>query len=385
MKLNTNLKDIQSAATTCLRDARCAFGSWPNNYTVCPIYSHDPSYTFSGGGYIFMAMALLDHKIDYDQSVAEYLSSCASCLACDNTCHIIRCHEPFVSILDIVRLMRREAANRGLIPEGLARKINEEVKTRGDYGQTSLLNLLQAAPGNPGDTVIFASCAHTLTQKEALISAVKLLEKMGTPVSQFAETGCCGSTLYDLGFWEHLAPLVAANWEKMKLIKDKPLVFINPHCQEFVTHRYPEIVSDFQPVNSRHISQVLAEALQNGKLKSRKTDKIKVSYHDPCYLGRGLKIYEPPRDVLKSLAGMELIEMPRNREDSFCCGAKTLGNYVPNLAADTAKARIDEFKATGAEFLITACDYCKEAFQRVLPAGEKERVKDLVDLVNERT
>jgi len=79
------------------------------------------------------------------------------------------------------------------------------------------------------------------------------------------------------------------------------------------------------------------------------------------------------------------VEMKRNRENSFCCGARTLGNYVPNISEDTAGKRIKEFEATSADLLITACAYCKEIFQKVLPAKDRERVKDLTELVDERT
>ena len=70
---------------------------------------------------------------------------------------------------------------------------------------------------------------------------------------------------------------------------------------------------------------------------------------------------------------------------SFCCGARVLGNYVPNLSKDTAKERIKEFKATGADLLITACAYCRDNFQKVIPGKDKAKVKDLVEFVDERT
>ena len=222
-------------------------------------------------------------------------------------------------------------------------------------------------------------------QKDISEAAVRLLEKIGSPVLQFAERGCCGSTLYDFGFWEQLEPLAKANWAKMKALKDKRFVFINPHCQEFIVKRYPEILPDYSSINNQHTSQFLADAFKKGTLKSKKTDKVKVSYHDPCYLGRGLKIYDAPREVLASLDGVELVEMVRNRENSFCCGAKALGNYVPNLSKDTARERIKEFKATGADLLITACAYCKDNFQKVMPGKDKAKVKDLMEFVDERT
>ena len=168
-------------------------------------------------------------------------------------------------------------------------------------------------------------------------------------------------------------------------MKDRKFVFINPHCQEFVTRRYPEIAPDYSRINSRHFSQLLADAFKDGKLKSKSAGNVKVSYHDPCYLGRGLNIYDAPRDVLASLDGVELEEMPRNREDSFCCGARALGNYIPNLSEDTARERVREFEETGADLLITACAYCKDNFQKVMPDKDRDRVKDLAELVNERT
>ena len=77
--------------------------------------------------------------------------------------------------------------------------------------------------------------------------------------------------------------------------------------------------------------------------------------------------------------------MDRNRENSFCCGARALANYYPNMSEDTARERVAEFEATGADLLITACAYCKENFQKVMPGGKKDNVKDLIEFVDERT
>jgi Fe-S oxidoreductase len=385
MKLAATLNDVQAASSTCLRCSWCTYGPWPDNYPLCPIYWHYPSFTFSGGGYLFLALGLLENKIDFNQSVADFAFSCASCLACDTKCTVIRSHKSHLHILDAIRLLRSEAVKRGFVPEGVAKKIFNEVNKTGDYGQVSSLKLPDKINNDKADMVIFTECAHTKTQQEISGAAVKLLEKIGSPVSQFSEKGCCGSTLYDFGFWEQLEPLAKANWAKMKTFKDKRFVFINPHCQEFIVNRYPEILPEYSSINNQHISQLLTDAFQKGKLKSKKTDRVKVSYHDPCYLGRGLKIYDAPREVLSALDGVELVEMVRNRENSFCCGARVLGNYVPNLSKNTAKERIKEFKATGADLLITACAYCKDNFQKVMPEKDRGRIKDLTEFVNERT
>jgi Fe-S oxidoreductase len=385
MKLAATLNDVQAASSTCLRCSWCTYGPWPENYPLCPVYWRYPSFTFSGGGYLFLALALLENKIDFSQSVADFAYSCASCLACDTKCTVIRSHKSHLQILDAIRLLRSEAVKRGFVPEGVAKKISNEVKKTGDYGQASSLKLPDKIGGDKADTVVFAECAHTKTQKDISEATARLLEKIGSPISQFAEKGCCGSTLYDFGFWEQLEPLARANWEKMKNLKDKRFVFTNPHCQEFIVKRYPEILPDYSSIHNQHISQHLVDCFQKGKLKSKKTDNVKVSYHDSCYLGRGLRIYDAPREVLSALEGVELVEMKRNRENSFCCGARALGNYVPNLPKDTARERIKEFKATGADLLITACAYCKDNFQKVMPEKDRSRVKDLTEFVNERT
>jgi heterodisulfide reductase subunit D len=385
MKLATTLEDVRAAAARCLRDARCTYGSWPENHVLCPIYWREPSFTYSGGGYLFLILALLENRIEFDQSTADFAFSCTGCMVCDSNCQLIRCQAPYVGILDIIRLLRSEAVRRGFIPDGAAKKIYEEVKKTGDYGRSSKLELPDKISSDKADTVIFAECSHARSQEDISRAAVSLLEKIGSPVSQFAEKGCCGSTLYDFGFWEQLEPLVKANWEKMKPQLEKEFVFINPHCQEFIVNRYPEILPDYSPVSNQHISQLLADAFKNGKLKSKNTGKIKVSYHDPCYLGRGLGIYDAPRDVLAALDGVELVEMERNREDSFCCGARALGDYIPNLSEDTARERVREFEATGADLLVTACAYCKDSFQKVMSEKDRGRVKDLAELADERT
>lgn len=384
MKLATTLKDVQATASRCLRDARCTYGSWPENQVLCPIYSHEPSFTFSGGGYLFLILAILDNKIDFNQSTADFAFSCTGCMACDSNCSLIRSYPPYVGIFDIIRLLRSQAIKKGFIPDAV-KKMYDQVKETGDYGQASSLKLLDKIGSDKIDTVVFAECSHTRAQKDISESAVSLLQKIGSPVSQFIESGYCSSTLYDFGFWEQLEPVVKANWEKIKTLKDKKFVFINPHCQEFVVKRYPEILPDHSSINNQHISQLLADAFRGSKLKSKNTDKVKVSYHDPCYLGRGLKIYDAPREVLASLDGVELVEMVRNRENSFCCGAGALGHYVPNLSKDTARERIKEFKATGADLLITACAYCKDNFQKVIPGKDKAKVMDLIEFVNGRT
>ncbi len=385
MQTNITLEDVKGAASLCIKCGNCTYGAWPLNHPLCPLYYRDRCYTYSAGGLLYLVLALLNNKIDFNQSVADLAFTCAGCLACNNNCGIIRSQSPNVDPWDIIRLLRYECVKRGFVPAGRARKIHDEIEKKGHFGEPSNLKLSTRIHHDKASNVIFAECSHTQTQSEIADTVTRLLEKIGSPVTQFAEKGCCGSTLYDLGFWDRLESLIEDNWAKMKALKNKTFVFINPHCQEFVVRRYPETVPESQGLKTQHISQLLAKALKTGKLKSKKTARIKVSYHDPCYLGRGLGIYDAPREVLSALNGVELVEMERNRENSFCCGARAVGNYFHEMSEWTARERLKDFEATGADLLITACGYCKENFQKVLPEKDKSRIKDLSELVDERT
>lgn len=385
MKLDSNVREINSLAERCMRCPDCTYSGWPEHYIICPLNAKENTFTASLGGMCYLIRAVFEGNLEYSQAVADMAYTCATCTACDDHCFVLRCYRADILPSDNIRFLRAQMVKQGFIPEGRIKEIYDEVVKRGDYGQPSSLKLSDKIKGDKADTVIFAECSHTKAQNQIFESAVKLLEKIGSPVSLFSEKGCCGSTIYDLGFWEQLEPIVKANWEKMKALKDKKFVFINPHCQAFIARNYGEILSDYSSIDGRHFSQLLVDAFKGGKLKSQKTDKVKVSYHDPCYLGRRLRIYEAPREVLSSLNGVELIEMDRNRENSFCCGARALANYYPNMSEDTARERVAEFEATGADLLITACAYCKENFQKVMPGGKKDNVKDLIEFVDERT
>jgi len=387
-QLSFSLDDVRRPVSLCIKCGCCIYGDWPENPVLCPLYSYDRTFTASPGGLIYVVRALLEKHIDYSPSMAELAFTCAGCGACDVLCRVVSFPSPHVGIWDIIRLLRSQLVKRGLFPNGKTAWIYDQIRKKGDYldkGQGINLRIPKKIMDDKGSTVLFAECFHTDAQSKIFESALRLLEKIGKPISRFSDGGCCGSTLYDLGFWEQLGVLANAKWEKMKAFEDKEFIFINPHCHEFILKRYPEIIPGYNGIKSRHFSELLVNAFREGKLKSKNLSKIKISYHDPCYLGRGLGVYEPPRETLSFLSGVELVEMARNRANSLCCGARALGKYLSNFQQETAKKRLGEFRATGADLLITSCPYCKDAFQKVMGDEEGERVKDLIEFVDERT
>jgi Fe-S oxidoreductase len=135
----------------------------------------------------------------------------------------------------------------------------------------------------------------------------------------------------------------------------------------------------------RHMVEYLDQLLKDNKLKFTKKVPLKVTYHDPCHLGRHLGddgVYEPPRDVLKKIPGIELVEMERNRENAWCCGAGAgVSQANPDLALWTANERLKEAKATGAGALVTSCPWCERNFRdAVKEFGEDIEIYDIAEL-----
>ncbi|HPY36159.1 MAG TPA: (Fe-S)-binding protein, partial [Smithellaceae bacterium] len=157
------------------------------------------------------------------------------------------------------------------------------------------------------------------------------------------------------------------------------MITVSPHCLVTFKKEYGE---DYDIV---HFSELLALLIKEGKLKPKKDfGGIKVTYHDPCYLGRHSGIYDAPRDVIKALPGVELVEMKRNREQSMCCGGGGGGLWMEKIKGERlSDLRVEEALATGANVLATACPYCITMFEdsiRTLNVDDKIKVKDVTEL-----
>jgi heterodisulfide reductase subunit D len=229
-----------------------------------------------------------------------------------------------------------------------------------------------------GELLYFPGCATVYDRPEIAQSLVRILKKAGLEVATLGEEEwCCGIPELWNGNLALAKLLMEENGRRLEAAGAKTILTSCPDCYNVFHHHYPGLLGK-QPFRVVHITELLLDLLNEGRIVFQKEIKKRVTYHDPCRLGREAGIFEPPREILKRIPGIELVEMKRNRQHSWCCGGGGVVNLVyPKLSIKIAKDRVEEAKETGAEMLVTCCPLCYRQFDNRL----WEREMDLQELI----
>jgi Fe-S oxidoreductase len=191
---------------------------------------------------------------------------------------------------------------------------------------------------------------------------------------------CCGSVLFNTGQRQKAMANLKVVEEVLKAQKVRDLVALCPGCtRTFLEFYLPRRSNPIERVE--HISEMFLEHMDEFKFKPKHVRKItRATYHDPCHLGRHMGIYEPPREVLHALPGVELVEMPTTREDSYCCGSGGgVRAYNRELANTTSQMRVREALELDVEYLVTACPFCERS---LINGVELEKAKKDLKVIN---
>ena len=240
----------------------------------------------------------------------------------------------------------------------------------------------------PGDKYLFhVGCVGSYEERGQRMARnfAELLDKAGVSFGILgAEEECDGNEVYMLGEMGLFQELAKKNTQKFKELGVKKVVTLSPHAYNSMKSKYPRL-GDFEVF---HYTQLLLEMIQQGKIELSEL-KARVTYHDPCFLGRYNGVYDAPREILKSIPGIELIEMERTRENSFCCGGGS-GNFVTDLLGRSeespSRIRVREAHETSAEILVVACPSCMTMLDDAVKDDGLEgklTVKDIAELVKE--
>src|SRR4030042_761793 len=241
----------------------------------------------------------------------------------------------------------------------------------------------------PGDEyLVYCGCLVSYDEngQKMARSLVDILNASGVSFGILGEEEeCCGNEIYMLGETGLFQNLMDKNTQKFKELGVSNVITLCPHGYNTMKNLSPASGGIFKVY---HYPQILNDLLGKNRMKPSRA-KARVTYHDPCFLGRYNNIYDEPRQILQSIPGIELVEMERNRRDAFCCGGGS-GNFVTDLLAGSAdspaRVRAREAYETGADTLAVACPSCLTMLTDAVKAenlDDKLAVKDISQILRE--
>jgi Fe-S oxidoreductase len=328
-------------------------------------------------------------ELEWSESMAKALYSCSTCNNCVQSCKF-----PFnKDIVNIILGAREEMVANGLVLPKVARFFraieaygNPYRELRENRGKWAEGIGIQSYQGQ--EFLLYAGCVGSFDEvgQKSAKALGEILLKAGVSFGILgAEEECDGNETYLLGERRIFEILRDKNLSLFERLGVKKIITLSPHSYNAFKNYYPDKFEVF------HYTQIIGDLISKGELDLPTKLDAKVTYHDPCFLGRHNAEYEAPRRVLKAIPGVELVEMERNRENSFCCGGGS-GNFYTDFCGggenSPARIRVREAVETGASILAVACPVCALMLDEGIKGEELEEsivVKDISELLNSNT
>jgi Fe-S oxidoreductase len=370
---------------------RCGYCKFPEDYVDfnCPSYKAFGWDTYSPGGRMWLIRAWLSGEIPSSPHFAEILYSCAACDNCKEQCVFPKFKD---YLPEIFREAKAELVNEGKIPpqvrdyfksimvHGNPYKLPQE--DRGKWAEGTGLE-----PFSNQEYLFYVGCVGSYDEvgQKMARSVGKLLAEAGLSIGILGSRETCDGNevkvLGETGLFTQLAEENIMEFLKMDI---KKIITLDPHALNTFKRDYPRLRGNFEVF---HFSEIVAELIKDKKITLSEF-QARVTYHDPCYLGRHNQIFNAPRELLNSIPGLEMVEMRRNKGGAFCCGGGG-GNFFTDIIGpgedSPARVRIREALETGAGIVAVACPQCfKMLDDAVKNEGLKDRLEvlDLASLVN---
>ncbi|MBW2063694.1 MAG: (Fe-S)-binding protein [Deltaproteobacteria bacterium] len=321
---------------------------------------------------------------------SEDLWRCTTCGRCPQQC------PRDVQQIESVVSLRRIATEYGVFPNsvkpirtvsaslvGEGNPLNEERAKRADWAKDLSIEALDEGM----EFLYFPGC---------YLSYDPRLKKVGRATAEILKGGetdfgilgpgesCCGESIRKTGDEELFKRLARENIKSFVDSGVKKILVSSPHCYHTFKNEYPEFRVNFEVV---HVTQYLLDLVRDGKLELSKEYPKRVVYHDPCYLGRHNGIYEEPRELLRNIPGLDLIEFEECRSNSLCCGGGGGRIWMETVKGERfSDLRLEQAKEVQADVLVTSCPYCITNFEDSrlnVDGGEAVEVKDITEIIQE--
>ena len=418
------LEDYKDDMELCSKCTACKFIPLERiegyeHVNICPSITRYNFHAYSGGGRLGTAIGMLEKRFDYSDKLLEVVYNCQMCGGCDISCK----YGMDMEVLEPLNEFRIECVKDGNSLPALDKSI-KRLREKGTLVAGAKTNRGEWASGlgikditrEKAKVIFHVGCltSYNKAMWKVARAAARLLKKANVDFGIAGEhETCCGGRAYTMGYKEDFLKQAAQNMATINAAGAGTLVTI---CADGY-HAFKVLYDKFKlkgDLEVMHITEYLDRLMKEDRLKPDGEFNMKVTYHDPCSLGRlgepylhwdGKRVqghmyrfdpqkvyrrgtygvYEPPRDVLKSIPGLKLVEMARTKEYAWCCGA---GGGVresnPSFSNWTAEERIDEAEGTEAEAIVSACPWCEQNFKdAVRESGSKLKVYDVVELLAE--
>ncbi|UCD45868.1 MAG: FAD-binding oxidoreductase [Candidatus Bathyarchaeota archaeon] len=349
----------------------------------CTVQSYfDGVETYSSKGRLILTRGLMADEIEASYRLVDSIYSCTTCGQCYDQLSLMG-----LEMNNVIVLARREVASRGIEP-GHCRIVSGQILADGNPmgmpAEDRSLWYEEAAEEHPfeGNEVLYwTGCSTSYRLPEVVEATTSVLAEAGVDFGLLGEEeGCCGLVLYLMGLWDEAKGNAEQAVAKFRERGVKTLVTGCAGCLYAFKRVYAMLDVPLH-VNVLHTSQLIEALVKEGRLRLKESSGRYV-WHDPCDLGRHCKIYDPPRNVLKSIPGLELVEPSLSREHALCCGAGGgLMAYDADLSKRIAVSKLkDEIVPMKVEGIVTGCPACIINLRYALEPQEVP-VYDLAQLV----
>ena len=325
---------------------------------------------------------LLRRKVTLSPEFVDAMYKCTGCGNCEEVCHAK------IKLVDLWEKIRKWMADEGVAPLPVHKKLEKSIIKNGNpYGEPKTKRDAwwpeEVPRTTPPQAIFFAGCTGSYRMQNIPRAAVTILDRAGITVNCLGENEvCCTSPLLRTGINMQTLEASKEVVTKADALGAKDMVMSCSGCYKTVSSNYVEYYGK-PGQNVYHITQYVDKLIANRKLPLNNEFKARVTYHDPCHLGRHSKVFEEPRNILKKIKGLDFVEMERNRENSRCCGAgggykSAFNDFAVNIAAE----RIRDAEAVGAEVIATACPFCVlNLKQGAAKIKSKVKVMDITEIL----
>ncbi len=345
----------------------------------------DGMETFSSKGRLLLTRGLLNGDVGVNDRLVHSIYTCTACGQCYD-----QLGSTGLEVNNAIVRARREIVMSGKGPRQcglLTRHVREDGNPLGMPAEDRILwheEIAEEFPFEGNELLYWAGCSTSYRLPGVIEATTVVLREADLDFGLLGEgEGCCGLILYLLGLWDEAVENALEASKKLVELRAERLVTSCAGCYYAFTRVYPTLGVSL-PLEIRHTSQLFESLIRGGGLHPRGL-KGRYMWHDPCDLGRHCQVYEPPRNVLAAIPGLELAELPLNRGHALCCGGGGgLMMYDIDLSERISRSKIvDEVSLLEVDGVVTGCPACILSLRNSARSlGREMAVYDLAEIVD---